>query len=156
MTDLLRTACCSHPHWRDDCDNCREVTRLTREITDWRDAHDTLKAEHQTSEDEVCRLADILALAGPDDHETWRERAEAATADVARLTDEVDLWRRMATKLADDADGLLAVVEAAVAWQDAPRDNAGRIRDEAIVQRLLIALNDYRYPVAHARSAEGT
>ena len=49
MTDLLRTPCCSHAHWRDDCDNCREVTRLTREITDWRDAHDTLLAQHSVA-----------------------------------------------------------------------------------------------------------
>ena len=48
----------------------------------------------------------------------------------------------------DDQRRAWCVVDAAIQWQDAKRDNSGRIRDDAVVQALLQALNDYRYPVA--------
>ena len=90
MTDLLRTPCCAHAHYRDDCDNCAEITRLTREIADWRASEATHAGPHP------ARLASIVS----------DEELRATRQDNARLTDDADMWRRMATKLADDADGL--------------------------------------------------
>lgn len=50
------------------------------------------------------------------------------------------------------------VVSAAIEWQDAPRMNDGHLRDRAIEERLLDALNDYRYrstPAPDGAAREG-
>ena len=166
---MLRTACATHAHWNPDCDNCAEITRLTRALEEARgefgchnyrgtaitcpEYEQIARRRSQTAESEVAHLAAVvasiktaLAPAAIWEVNGVERLLHAIDGDGLSREDLARIVTNLLRALTSDGAPLLAVVEAAMVWQDAPRDNFGRIRDEAIARRLLDALNDYRYP----------